>query len=98
MPQDKFGYQYSEPFFSLVGTTNGELSIGALAGGKTPISWLGRPGARLQTTTNILSGSWQTIAATDGTNWTVGYNSTNGFVSTTNWPAANSTFFRLIKQ
>jgi hypothetical protein len=98
MPQDKFGYQYSEPLFSSVGTTNGELSIGALAGGKTPISWLGRPGARLQTTTNVLSANWQTIAATDGTNWTVGYNSTNGFVSTTNWPAANSTFFRLIKQ
>jgi hypothetical protein len=97
MPQDKFGYQYSEPFFSSAGTTNADLSIGSLSGGKAPISWLGRPGARLQTATNILSGSWQTIAATDGTNWTIGYSSTNGFVSTTNWPATNTTFFRIIK-
>jgi hypothetical protein len=97
MPQDKFGYQYSEPFFSSVGATNSELSIGSLSGGKATISWLGRPGARLQATTNVLSGTWQTLAATDGTNWTVGYNSTNGFVSTTNWPATNRAFFRIIK-
>jgi hypothetical protein len=97
LPQDKFGSQYSEPLFNGTGTGNAELSIGAVTAGKSQVSWLGRPGARLQTATNLLAGGWQTIAATDGTNWTVGYTSTNGFVSTTNWPATNSTFFRIIK-
>ena len=97
MPLDKFGHPYSEPLLSAIGTTNGNLMVGPLSGGTATISWLGRPGARLQTSANLITGSWQTLAATDGTNWTVGYNSTNGFVSTTNWPATNRAFFRIIK-
>lgn len=97
LPQDKFGYQYGEPLFSGSATTNGNLTVGPVSNGKVAVSWLGRPGARLQTSSSLLGG-WQTIDATDGTNWTSGYNGTNGFVSVTNWPAANSTFFRLIKQ
>jgi hypothetical protein len=73
------------------------LTVGPAVGGQVPITWLGRPGARLQYTTN-LAGSWQTIAATDGTNWTVGFNSTNGFVSQTNCPENGAEFFRVIKQ
>ncbi len=98
MPTDTFGYQYNEPFFSSLNTAGGHLTVGTQSGGNVPVSWLGRPGARLQTTTDLTSGVWQTIVATDGTNWTAGYSSTNGFVSVTNWPASGNTFFRLIKQ
>lgn len=98
MPTDTFGYQYNEPFFNSLNTAGGHLTVGAQSGGNVPVSWLGRPGARLQTTTDLTSGVWQTIVATDGTNWTAGYSSTNGFVSVTNWPASGNTFFRLIKQ
>jgi len=103
MPTDTFSSQpYVEPFFSTgnIGANGslagGNLNVGAATGGNVPVSWLGRPGARLQAATNLLSG-WQTLAATDGTNWTTGYSSTNGFVSTTNWPAASKAFFRLVK-
>jgi hypothetical protein len=60
------------------------------------VSWLGRPGAHLQACAN-LAGAWQDLTATDGTNWTTGFSSTNGFVSVTNWPATDKTFFRLVK-
>jgi hypothetical protein len=60
------------------------------------ISWLGRPGVQLQVTTN-LAATWQSLAETDGTNWTTGTSSTNGFVSQTNWPASGVQFFRLIQ-
>jgi len=46
-----------------------------------------------------VTGAWQTIVATDGTNWSIGFSSTNGFVSETNYPTSGTgTFFRLIKQ
>jgi hypothetical protein len=73
------------------------LTVGALSGGNVPVTWLGRPGAHLQVTSDLVSGSWQDLIATDGTNWTVGYSSTNGFVSQTNWPASGKAFFRLVK-
>jgi hypothetical protein len=97
MPTDTFGNQYNEPFFNSGNTGGGHLTVGAQSGGNVPVSWLGRPGARLQTTTDLISGVWQTVVATDGTNWTAGYSSTNGFVSVTNWPVSGNTFFRLIK-
>lgn len=88
---DTFGNQYSEPSF-------GQLTSASAAPGMVSVSWLGRPGVQLQETTNITDGSWQSIAATDGTNWANGYSSTNGFVSQTNWPAAGGQhFFRLIQ-
>lgn len=98
MPTDQFHVgMYAEPYFSSGNTAGGQLKVGAAAGGSVPVSWLGRPGAQLQVATDLTGGNWQTIAATDGTNWSAGYYSTNGFVSQTNWPAAGNTFFRLIK-
>jgi hypothetical protein len=94
---DKFGAMYSEPFFTTGSTAGGNLTVGAVSGGKVPVQWLGRPGAQLQWSTS-LTGSWQTVPGTDGTNWLTGYQSTNGFVSTTNWPATGANvFFRLVK-
>ncbi|MGC9940301.1 MAG: hypothetical protein ABSE48_00620 [Verrucomicrobiota bacterium] len=103
-PTDTFTNQpYVEPFFSTgnIGANGnlagGQLTVGTLAGGKIPVSWLGRPGARLQVSTNLASPVWQSISATDGTNWTAGYNSANGLVSVTNWPTLGSANFRLVK-
>jgi hypothetical protein len=90
MPVDKFGNQYAEPSF-------GQLSIGAASTGHVPVSWLGRPGVHLQTAA-ALGAAWQDRFETDGTNWTSGVSSTNGFISITNYPVgAGATFFRLIK-
>jgi hypothetical protein len=105
MATDAFTNQpYDEPVFApgnlyqSAGTlAGGNLSVGAVVGGKVPVSWLGRPGAHLQVNSALTGGSWQDLAATDGTNWTTGYSSANGFVSVTNWPASNNAFFRLIK-
>ena len=47
--------------------------------------------------TNLVSGVWLDIPATDGTNWTSGSSTTNGFMSVTNWPSSGNTFFRLVK-
>jgi len=97
MPTDKFGTMYSEPYFSGTSPSGANLTVGAVSGGTVPVTWLGRPGAHLQVKTNLTGGSWQDIIATDGTNWTSGYSSTNGFVSQTNWPANGNRFFRLVK-
>jgi hypothetical protein len=104
MPTDTFTNQpYAEPVFAPgnlyqgAGTlAGGNLSVGAVVGGKVPVSWLGRPGAHLQVNSG-LTGSWQDLFVTDGTNWSTGYSSTNGFVSVTNWPASSNAFFRLVK-
>jgi hypothetical protein len=103
MAVDTFSNQpYQEPFFSvgnIAGIGNlagGNLSVGTPVAGTVPVSWLGRPGANLQSSTS-LTGVWQDLPLTDGTNWTAGSNSTNGFVSVTNWPASGKTFFRLVK-
>jgi hypothetical protein len=104
-PVDTFTNQpYMEPLFApgnidgFMGTlAGGNLSVGNPMGGAVPVSWLGRPGAHLQVKNDLLSGSWQDIIATDGTNWVSGYSSTNGFVSQTNWPAGSKAFFRLVK-
>ncbi len=100
---DTFGFQYNEPYFSLSNPAGGHLAVGAKnADGFLPVSWLGRPGANLQSTTNLLNPVWQNLPATDGTNWVLGYSSTNGFVSVFNTPAATpgtpKTFYRLIKK
>ena len=104
MPTDTFrSAPYEEPFFSNgnIGAwgspADGNLTVGAPVAGHVPVSWLGRPGARLQSASSI-NGPWQSIPATDGINWSAGTPSTNGFVSVTNWPASGSnTFFRLDK-
>jgi hypothetical protein len=104
MPTDTFSSQpYQEPVFApgnlyqSAGTlAGGNLSVGRAVGGNVPVSWLGRPGAHLQVNSG-LTGSWQDLAVTDGTNWTAGNSSPNGFVSVTNWPASSNAFFRLVK-
>jgi hypothetical protein len=105
MPVDVFtNHPYMEPVFAPgnqyegAGTlAGGNLSVGAEVAGKIPVSWLGRPGARLQVSSALSGGTWQTLSGTDGTNWTAGSPSTNGLLSVTNWPAAGTTFFRLVK-
>jgi hypothetical protein len=104
MPVDTFTNQpYEEPFFStgnIMGIGNladGNLTVGSPVAGTVPVSWLGRPGAHLQAGTNLNSLVWQDLLTTDGTNWTAGFGSTNGFVSVTNWPASGKAFFRLVK-
>lgn len=88
---DTFGNQYSEPSF-------GQLAIGAPTAGNAPVSWLGRPGVHLQSTSSLSSSSWQDLIQTDGAVWANGTMSTNGFVSVTNYPTTGaSTFFRLVK-
>ena len=74
-------------------SAGGNLTAGTPVAGKIPLSWLGRPGAHLQSASSI-SGPWQNLPATDGTNWTVGYSSTNGFVSVTNCLLYTSRKFR----
>lgn len=96
MPQDKFGTQYHEPFFNNAAKAAGQLNIGPATGGTLPVSWLGRPGARLQTAA-VAAGPWTDQFSTDGTNWTSGVNTTNGLMSVTNWPTSGNTFFRLVK-
>jgi hypothetical protein len=104
LPTDVFTNQpYVEPVFApgnlyeFMGTLGGgDLNVGGLANGKVPVSWLGRPGAHLQSATS-LTGPWQDVAGTDGTNLTSGTVTTNGLMTTTNWSAAGNTFFRLIK-
>lgn len=97
MPTDKFGNQYSEPFFNSGNPAGAHLTAGPLTDGTVPVTWLGRPGAHLQVATS-LTGVWQDLFATDGTNWTSGYNDpTNGFVSQTNWPVSGNAFFRVVK-
>jgi hypothetical protein len=97
LPADTFGNQYSEPLFSTADTAGGNLTVGAAVAGKVPVMWLGRPGAHLQSKGSLTSGVWLDIPATDGTNWTAGSSTTNGFMSLTNWPSSGNTFFRLVK-
>ena len=96
MPQDKFGNQYNEPLFTPAARSDGLLQVGTPSGGTVPVSWLGRPGAHLQSA-NSVTGPWTDHLDTDGTNWTAGASSVNGLVSTTNWPATGNKFFRLVK-
>jgi len=77
MPLDIFGNQYQEPSF-------GDLTIAPGAPGYVLISWLGRPGVRLQTTPSLVGGNWEDLPATDG-------------LSSTNYPVgATPRFFRLV--
>ncbi|HSY16766.1 MAG TPA: hypothetical protein VK815_00465 [Candidatus Acidoferrales bacterium] len=104
MPTDTFTNQpYVEPFFSTgnIGAngslSGGNLTVGPAVAGNVPVTWLGRPGAHLQVNSALSGGGWQDLVATDGTNWTTGSSSANGFASQTNWPAGSKAFFRLVK-
>lgn len=90
-PRDTFGTNYSEPTF-------GNLSIGAPAAGKVPVSWLGLPGVHLQSTANLALGTWTDLYQTDGTNYTTGTWTQDGLNSLTNYTVGSRpTFFRLVK-
>lgn len=105
LPTDTFttNQPYQEPFFSTGNIAasgslaGGNLTVGTPVAGQIPVSWLGRPGAHLQSNTSLSGGTWQDLVATDGTNWTSGYSSSNGLVSVTNVPASGNAFFRLVK-
>ena len=98
MPLDTFGAQYNEPYFSAGNGGAAQLSVGSASGGTVPVSWLGRPGAHLQTKSSLTSGSWVDLWATDGTNWNAGHYGVNGLVSVTNFPTSGgNTFFRVVK-
>lgn len=98
MPTDIFRDQYKEPYFSSNSPVGGELTIGASTGSSVPVTWLGRPHVHLQVKSDLASGVWQDIGATDGTNWTTGFNSADGFVSATNYPTdSGAAYFRLVK-
>jgi hypothetical protein len=97
MPQDVWSWSVLQPGngnpYPLAGiaSTNivepdfGYLGVGALVGGKFPITWLGRPGVVLQNNSSLTAGSWNDNTGTDGT-------------QATNWPnAGNNQFFRLKK-
>jgi len=91
LPTDKFGNPYVEPY------SFGELAASAAMAGQVRVSWLGRPGVYLQTKADLSSGTWQTLLNTDGSGWSNGVMSTNGFVSVTNYPtSAGRTIFRLL--
>ncbi len=105
MSVDTFTNQpYVEPLFApgniyeYMGTlSGGDLTVGTSSAGTVPVSWLGRPGAHLQSAAS-LNGPWTDIWATDGTNWTNGVNTSNGLMSVTNWPSIGGpAFFRLVK-
>ena len=98
LPLDKFGNQYREPFFNPSARADGLLQVGPKSGNTVPVSWLGRPGAHLQSRTNLITGQWLDLTNTDGSLWNSGVMTTNGLRSVTNWPSSGSTYFRLIKQ
>ncbi|MEI6074980.1 MAG: hypothetical protein WCS94_05365 [Verrucomicrobiota bacterium] len=94
---DTFGTQYAEPLFAAASPAGANLKVGSPAAGRIPVSWLGRPGAHLQVKSALTGGDWQDLTATDGSTWSAGYNSINGLVSVTNWPATDKAYFRLVK-
>jgi len=104
LPTDTFTNQpYVEPFFSTgnIGAngslSGGNLSVGTLFRGTVPVSWLGRPGAHLQSAASV-TGPWADYTNTDGASWNSGVNTANGLLSITNWPATGkASFFRLVK-
>lgn len=83
-PVDTFGIQSANAALG-VEPLVGNVTIGTPSGNHFPISWLGMSGIYLQTSTNLVNGSWVNITNTSG-------------LSATNWPTGSgSRFFRLIK-
>lgn len=83
LPAAEFGNQYLS---MLVEPVFGDLKIGAPSGVNIPITWLGCPCATLQARTNLGSGAWVDLPATDG-------------ASSTNWPNTGAgQYFRLQKR
>jgi hypothetical protein len=90
MPVDTFGSQGA--------ATQSEISFGNLAvtnlgGGQVQLSWLGRNGVALQTTSNLNPAVWISQPLTDGTNLMV---APGGEASTNYSIAPGNQFYRLI--
>ena len=66
MPMDKFSLITVEPKYG--------IAVGSASGGSVPINYLGFPGVKLQTSTNLTT--WTDVLSTDGQGQ-----------ATTNWPA-----------
>jgi hypothetical protein len=87
MPVDTYGSQPSEISF-------GNLAITNVSKGKIQVSWLGRDGVHLQTTSTLNAGAvWINQYLTDGTNLTV---APGGKVSTNYTVGAGNLFYRLV--
>jgi hypothetical protein len=85
MPVDRFGNQYSEP------STTTNFSARANGPGHVLVSWIGRPGVYLQTSTSLNPPVWVDHPET------VNYFDPYGNYST-NYPTGDlKTFFRLVK-
>jgi hypothetical protein len=79
MPLDQFG---TNPVPPVVETATSNLVIGAVSGGKIPLTWGGLQCLTLQTKSSLTGGLWTDVPATEGT-------------SSTNWPVgAGPQFFR----
>jgi hypothetical protein len=100
---------YNMPLDSFVGTNGnppavsepypgfGSLQATSAGGGQMSVSWLGRPGAFLESRSSLSSGSWTVQPGSDG-HYTTGYLTPYGFVTVTNIPAnGDSLFLRLDK-
>jgi hypothetical protein len=90
MPVDIFGSQGA--------TTQSEISFGNLAitnllNGQVQLSWLGRDGVELQTTSNLSPAVWISQPLTDGTNLTV---APGGEASTNYTVGPGNLFYRLV--
>jgi hypothetical protein len=90
MPVDVFGSQGA--------TTQSEISFGNLAitnlnNGQVQLSWLGRDGVELQTTSNLSPAVWISQPLTDGTNLTV---APGGEASTNYTVGPGNLFYRLV--
>jgi hypothetical protein len=85
LPLDTFGTEVTE-------LPLGQITIGAPAGGSVPLSWLGLPGAYLQTSTDLSNpGGWVDHPET------AAYGDSSGIYST-NYPVgAAATYFRVFK-
>jgi hypothetical protein len=85
LARDTFGTQTVESSF-------GELTIVTPSAGHVPVSWLGRPGVYLQTSTSLSNpAAWVTHLES------AAYGSPRGIYSTNYPTSAGATFFRLVK-
>lgn len=85
LPPDTFGVQTVETSF-------GGLIIGTPSAGHVPVTWLGRPGVYLQTSTELSNAaSWVTHLES------AAYSSPSGIYSTNYPTSAAATFFRLVE-
>jgi hypothetical protein len=90
MPVDTYA---SQGLANQVEIAAGDLSAVPIAGNKVQLTWLGRRGVHLQTTTSYGATGWTDQDLTDGTNLIVA----PGGMATTNYPVGpTNLFYRLV--